>query len=388
MPQLQRHRALAPAAVAPRPGAPAPAAAEPTSPAPRHRIGELSIMPARRLLATTPAQLKPGDGDEEEKAPPTPRRSSRLADLQGQDGVGDGEESPAATSLHDDGDESGDEAEEKEASHLPRRSSRLAEKARPDRGKAEEMLARAYARGMLRITGAEDPDSRKDLIKRGFYTTPSGPVTVGFGGQSRQMMAQTNREYYNGATLGPYPAYSSVKEHLPDVRALYDAEWKPPKDTPPLGRAAASAGAAMVNVSEPYFAPASDKLVRSLAKRHAGNPKAPHPLDEAVNPAVGTDGHQRMAKLMSGETALNEDQRAAIEEWSDSSAAEDDPFATRSGMLKTDPTRSAKKPNNSSNNFMRGKKRRREDNDKRNNRNRKNFPNNNTENIDESLDSD
>jgi hypothetical protein len=262
-------------------------------------------------------------------------------------------------SLHYDGDDGDDEAEEKEASHLTRR--RLAEKARPARGKAEEMLARAHGRGKVRITSTERPDSRKkDLIARGFYITASGPVTVGYGGQTRQMIVQTKKEFYNDETLDPhYPTYSSVKAHLPDVRALYDPEWKPPEDTPALGRAAASAGAAMVNVSEPYFAPASDKFVRSLAKRHAGNPKAPHPLDEAVNPAVGEGGHERMAALMSGETALNEDQRAAIEEWSDSSAAEDDPFATRSGILKTDPTRT-KRPNNNSNNDTHGKKRKRE----------------------------
>jgi hypothetical protein len=160
---------------------------------------------------------------------------------------------------------------------------------------------------------------------------------VGISGINRQRIAQTNKANYGGETFGSFPDYRDVRANLdyPGAhRAIYDPDFKPPSGLTHKQRIATGLGAALSNVSEDYRAPGIGKFIRAAARRHDSDPSLEHPLDPAINPAVGPKGPELSRQLMTG-VGLTEAQKDAFDGYaSDSSDEEEDHFPTRTRMLR------------------------------------------------------
>ena len=197
---------------------------------------------------------------------------------------------------------------------------------------AAARVARWHQRGIARKETQRIPPGR--------YKVGGGGLPVTVSGMNRQRIAQTSRKNYEDQTLGSIPPYSKMEKHLNypgAVQSLYDPDFEPPDDLTVQQKMATALATTASNVSEPDKAGGADKMIRALARRADAESDAPHPLSSAVNPMVETAVHGR--SVMSGETDLNEDQIAAIDDYASSSSDEEEaPWALRNSLLVPDPT--------------------------------------------------
>lgn len=237
---------------------------------------------------------------------------------------------PSTESDHDSGSDSESE-DEREASEDGYESD---DEASED---AASRVARWHQRGIAR--------KETQRVSPGRYRVGGGSLPVTVSGMNRQRISQTSKKNYEDQTLGAIPPYSKMQKHLNypgAVQSLYDPEFEPPDDLTVQQKMATALATTASNVSEPDKAGGADKLIRALARRHDAESDAPHPLSSDVNPMVETAAYGR--SVMSGETELNEDQVAAIDDYASSSSDEEEaPWAVRSGLLAPDPTPAPKK---------------------------------------------
>lgn len=200
-------------------------------------------------------------------------------------------------------------------------------KARPI-ARPEDRMKRWATRGGIR--------KKKRRLPTGRYATKTGDVTV--SGLFGQRMTQAQKGDYGGESLGSVPSYAAVRDNLPDSALGALLGKKVGARLTHKQRLAAALGSALIHVSEEDREPGASKVIRALTRSRMADSSATHPLDPAVNPAVGKKGAQKMRDLLQGKIPLSKEQSKALIDHASESSGDDDPHSGfRLGVVKKKP---------------------------------------------------